>query len=70
MGGKEDNPLNSGAIEVAREILHPAMPPAAAAIIAETDRRLNRPSETEEELRELIESNEAAEEGSARDTKD
>jgi hypothetical protein len=40
---------------------HPAIPPAAAAIIAETDPRLNQPSETEQELRELVESNESAE---------
>ena len=69
MGGTEDidnAPEDSGAVDdgaraAARDVLHPAIPPAAAAIIAETDPRLNQPSETEEELRQLVESNEAAE---------
>ena len=43
------------------EVLHPAIPPAGAAILIEADPRLHQPSETEEELKELVESNEAAE---------
>jgi hypothetical protein len=53
------------AIEAAAEVLHPAIPPAGAAILIEADPRLHRPSETEEELKELVESNEAAERDAA-----
>jgi hypothetical protein len=66
MSGNEDGKdqaedTESGATAAAKDVLHPAIPPGAAAIIAETDPRLNRPSETEAELEELVESNEAAE---------
>jgi len=54
-------PCEERAVEAAAEVLHPAIPPAGAAILMETDPRLHQPSETEEELRELVESNEAAE---------
>ena len=47
--------------EVAGEILQPSMPPPGAAVMIEIDPRLNRPSETEKELEELVESNEDAE---------
>lgn len=57
----DPDPNDEEAVEAAAEVLHPAIPPAAAAIIAETDPRLHRLSETAEELKELIESNEAAE---------
>ena len=50
------------AVEAAADILDPAMPPAGAAMMLEIDPRLNQPSETEQELKELVESNEDAEE--------
>jgi hypothetical protein len=74
MNGIEDGKdqagdAESGATAAAKDVLHPAIPPGAAAIIAETDPRLNQLSETEEELKELVDSNEAAEaEGVSEDT--
>ncbi len=53
------------AVEAAAEILHPAIPPAGAAIVMEADPRLHQESETEEELKQLVESNEAAERDAA-----
>jgi len=55
----EEKALVEGA-EAASEVLHPAIPPVGAAIVVEADARLNQPSETEAELKELVESNEAA----------
>jgi hypothetical protein len=49
------------AVEAAAEVIDPAMPPAGAAILIEADPRLHQRSETEEELKELVESNDAAE---------
>jgi hypothetical protein len=62
-----DDPNADGqeAIEAAAEVLHPAIPPAGAAILIEADPRLHRQSETEEELKELVESNEVAERDAA-----
>lgn len=56
------NAAEDSALEAAVDILDPAMPPAGAAIMLEIDPRLNQPSETEQELKELVESNEDAEE--------
>jgi hypothetical protein len=53
------------AFKAAAEVLHPAIPPAGAAILIEADPRLHQPSESEEELKELVESNEAADADSA-----
>lgn len=58
----ESSSAEGRARAASRDVLHPAIPQAAAAIIAATDPRLNRPSETEEELKELVESNAADEE--------
>jgi len=49
------------AVRATAAVLHPAIPTAGAAILMETDPRLHQPSETERELRELVESNDAAE---------
>lgn len=49
------------AVEAAAEVLHPAIPPAGAAILMETDPRLHQLSDAEKALRRLVESNEAAE---------
>jgi hypothetical protein len=72
MPGKKPNPdddrvddpeaEDEAAREATDEILSPAMPPAGAGIALENDPRLNRPSETEAELKELVRSNEDAEE--------
>ena len=53
------------AAEAAAEVIDPAMPPAGGAIMGEIDPRLNRPSETEAELRELVDNNESAAEEEA-----
>ena len=47
--------------DAAGEILSPAMPPVGAGLMLDIDPRLNRESETEKELKELVESNEDAE---------
>ena len=47
--------------EAAAEVLDPAMPPVGGAVMVEIDSRLNQPSESEEELKKLVESNESAE---------
>ena len=54
------------ALQAAAEVLHPAIPPAGAAILIEVDPRLHQQSETEEELKDLVESNEAAEEAAGK----
>ena len=59
--GDLDDAQDEEGQEAAGEILQPSMPPAGAAVMIEIDPRLNRPSETEEELEELVESNEDAE---------
>ena len=65
-GGKpapsDADAADDSAVEAAAEILHADIPPAGAAILIELDPRLHQPSETEGELKELVESNEAAEE--------
>ncbi len=57
--------MDEEAQEAAGEILQPSMPPAGAGIMIDVDPRLNQPSETEEELKELVESNKAAEDEDA-----
>jgi hypothetical protein len=62
----DPNACEEEAVEAAAEVLHPAIPPAGAALLIEADPRLHQPSETAEELKELIESNEAAERDAAK----
>ena len=64
-GTEDPNACSEEAFEAAADVLHPAIPPAGAAVLIEADPRLHRPSETEEELKQLVESNEAAERDSA-----
>ena len=53
--------------DAAGDMLVPSMPPAGAGMMLEVDPRLNRPSESEAELKELVNSNEDAEAEEAED---
>lgn len=53
--------------EAAEGILTPGMPPEGAGLMLEADPRLNRRSETETELKELLESNAEADRKAGKD---
>ena len=60
-GFEKEEAAEEAGRDAAGDMLVPSMPPAGAGMMLEVDPRLNRPSETEAELQELVESNEDAE---------